>query len=127
MVVGATLLTVILAIPMILGDVRPAVAESGRFELFKGQLELLALFLTIGFTEEFATRGYALRAMIDGIGFWGVAFTTSAFFGLGHYLEGDPLAGAAGTFEGAIFECMAIKYTGSLAFSIGFHTAWDFF
>jgi len=124
---GTIMLSLVVGFLMLSGNLHLApVAQSGT-ELLYGQLGLLGTFALVGFAEEFATRGYALRALRDAIGFWAATIVTSTFFALGHYLEGDTIAGAAGIFEGAVFECLAIRLTGTLAFSIGFHSAWDFF
>ncbi len=87
---------------------------------------LAAVFAVIGFAEEFAFRGYLLRTLADGIGFWPAALLTSALFGIGHLREGDPVAGAISTVLVAVFFCATLRATGTLAFAIGFHAAWDY-
>ena len=85
-------------------------------------------FLGVGFAEEFLFRGYALRSLADGIGFWPASAITSSIFGLVHLLfkpdEGwiDPLSVALY----GLFWCLTLKRTGTLWFAIGFHAASDY-
>lgn len=41
--------------------------------------------ILVGFAEELFYRGYALRALAGGIGFWPAALLTSVLFGAVHY------------------------------------------
>ena len=88
-------------------------------------LEFSVAFLLVGVAEELQTRGYVLRALSDGIGFWAAALVTSIWFMSAHLFEGDPWFGALGTGMRGFFFCLTWRATGSLAFAIGFHAAWD--
>ena len=88
----------------------------------------LAAAVMIGFTEEIAFRGYVLRTLGAGIGFWPAAVLLSIGFGALHYFtkpyerwEDFACTGLLG-----LFLCLALRRTGSLAFPIGFHLAFDF-
>lgn len=125
-VAAALLLAIVLTPVAAAGDLalRPGTAP---LAVASGNLLVLGvLFVLVGLTEELTYRGYPLRALADGIGFWPAACVTSAWFGWGHFTEGDPLIGALGTALFALFCCASLRATGSLAFAIGFHTAWDF-
>ncbi|HEV2423480.1 MAG TPA: type II CAAX endopeptidase family protein [Terriglobia bacterium] len=98
----------------------------------RGLAHYLGLWLTaavmIGFTEEIAFRGYLLRTLSDGIRFWPAAVLLSAGFGALHYFtkpyerwEDFACTGLIG-----LLACLALRRTGSLAFPIGFHFAFDF-
>jgi membrane protease YdiL (CAAX protease family) len=85
-------------------------------------------FLAVGFAEEFTFRGYALRTLGQGIGFWPAAVVLSFLFGLVHLLfkpdEGwiDPIS--VGLY--GLFLCLTLRRTGTLWFAIGFHAASDY-
>lgn len=85
-----------------------------------------AVFLVVGFFEEFAFRGYPLFTLTTGIGFWPAAIVISACFGLVH--RGNSGESWAGVFTvvlvGLLF-CLLLRRTGDLWMPIGFHAAWD--
>jgi uncharacterized protein len=90
-------------------------------------LWLFANFM-IGMSEEITYRGYFLYTLSDGIGFWPSALFNAIGFGALHYFFKpferweDWVAVSLIT----IFITLAQRRTGSLAFSIGMHTAFDF-
>jgi membrane protease YdiL (CAAX protease family) len=98
-------------------------AELGKF---LGLWILANLF--IGFSEEITFRGYFLYTLADGIGFWAAALINAVGFGALHYYTKpherweDWLAVSLIT----VFITLAMRRTGSLAFSIGMHAAFDF-
>ncbi len=120
------LLSVILGILVTADLMHVSLQESGVGNLVRHQAVLIPTFAAAGFAEEFLIRGYLLRALSDGLGFWAAMLVTSVLFALGHYAEGDTLGGSIGVFEFAVFSCLAIRVTGSLVFSAGFHAAWDY-
>ena len=84
--------------------------------------------LLIGFSEELQFRAYFLATLADGIGFWTAAILLSIGFGALHYFlkpherwEDFVSTGLLG-----LFVCLTLRRTGSLAFAIGFHAAFDF-
>ena len=84
--------------------------------------------LLIGFSEELQFRAYLLTTLADGIGFWAAAILLSIGFGALHYFlkpherwEDFVSTGLLG-----LFVCLTLRRTGSLAFAIGFHAAFDF-
>ncbi|HUA15327.1 MAG TPA: CPBP family intramembrane glutamic endopeptidase [Verrucomicrobiae bacterium] len=99
--------------------------DAGLFRFF-GLWLLANLF--IGFSEEITFRGYFLYTMADGIGFWAAALLNAIGFGALHYFTKpherweDWVSVSLLT----IFITFAQRRTGSLAFSIGMHAAFDF-
>ena len=84
--------------------------------------------LLIGFSEEIQFRAYLLATLADGIGFWSAAIVLSAGFGALHYFlkPHERWEDFASTGLLGLFMCFTLRRTGSLAFAIGFHAAFDF-
>jgi membrane protease YdiL (CAAX protease family) len=84
--------------------------------------------LLIGFAEEVQFRGYLLATFTDGIGFWPAAILLSSGFGAVHYFlkPHERWEDFASTGLLGLFVCLTLRRTGSLAFAIGFHAAFDF-
>lgn len=84
--------------------------------------------LLIGFAEELQFRAYLLVTTADGIGFWAAAVLLSAGFGALHYFfkPHERWEDFASTGLLGLFMCLTLRRTGSLAFAIGFHAAFDF-
>lgn len=84
--------------------------------------------LVLGFGEEFLFRGYALKTLAEGIGFWPAAVLLSSLFGFVHLILKpkedwiDPISVALY----GLFWCLTLKRTGSLWFAVGFHAASDY-
>jgi uncharacterized protein len=82
----------------------------------------------IGAGEEILFRGYFLYTLADGIGFWAATIFEAIGFGALHYFTKpyerweDWVAVSLIT----IFVTLALRRTGSLAFPIGMHAAFDF-
>jgi len=83
--------------------------------------------LLIGFAEEILFRAYFLSTLADGIGFWSAAILTSSGFGALHYFlkPHERWEDFAATGLLSLFACLTLRRTGSLAFAIGFHAAFD--
>ena len=84
--------------------------------------------LLIGFAEEVQFRGYIFATLTDGIGFWPAAILLSTGFGALHYFlkPHERWEDFASTGLLGLFVCLTLRRTGSLAFAIGFHAAFDF-
>ena len=84
--------------------------------------------LLIGFAEELQFRAYLLATIADGIGFWLAAILLSIGFGALHYFfkPHERWEDFASTGLLGLFMCLTLRRTGSLAFAIGFHAAFDF-
>ena len=84
------------------------------------------LFLTVGFFEEFVTRGYTQFTLAYGIGFWPAALILSAAFGAIHLGNpGEGWTGALGAALIGLFFCLTLRRTGTLWFAVGMHASWD--
>ncbi len=84
--------------------------------------------LLIGFAEELQFRAYLLSTLADGIGFWAAAIVLSTGFGALHYFlkPHERWEDFASTGLLGLFMCLTVRRTGTLAFAIGFHAAFDF-
>jgi uncharacterized protein len=82
----------------------------------------------IGFSEELQFRAYILATLADGIGFWAAAILLSVGFGALHYFfkPHERWEDFASTGLLGLFMCLTLRRTGSLAWAIGFHAAFDF-
>ena len=100
--------------------------HGGAFWYFLG-LWIIAN-LCIGFGEELSFRAYLLTTLADGIGFWPAAILLSIGFGALHYFlkPHERWEDFASTGLLGLFVCLSLRRTGSLAFAIGFHAAFDF-
>jgi membrane protease YdiL (CAAX protease family) len=87
----------------------------------------LAAAASIGIVEEIAFRGYMLRTLADGIGFWPAACVLSFLFGALHYFAKphERWEDFASTGLLALFLSLTIARTGSLAWAIGWHFGFD--
>lgn len=124
--IGST--TLLVALIAAFGGYRVVgLAIHGGTPLYFTFIWLLANLL-IGFSEELQYRAYLLATLADGIGFWVAAILLSIGFGALHYFfkpherwEDFACTGLLG-----LFMCLTLRRTGSLAFAIGFHAAFDF-
>lgn len=84
--------------------------------------------LLIGFSEELQFRAYLLATAADGIGFWAASILLSIGFGALHYFfkPHERWEDFASTGLLGLFMCLTLRRTGSLAWAIGFHAAFDF-
>jgi CAAX protease family protein len=86
-----------------------------------------AVFLAVGFYEEFAFRGYIQFTLAQGVGFWPAAIVLSTIFGVMHATNpGESLVGVAGVVVSGLFWCLTLRRTGSLWLAVGMHASFDF-
>lgn len=92
---------------------------------FAGLWVLANLF--IGLSEEITFRGYFLYTLSDGIGFWAAALINAVGFGALHYYTKpyERWEDWVSVTLITIFITLALRRTGSLAFPIGMHFAFD--
>ena len=83
--------------------------------------------ILVGIGEEYTFRGYALRSLWRGGGFWPAALITSALFA-GDHLEkpGENAMDIGMIFFGGLILCLSVRQTGSLWWAVGWHAAFDF-
>lgn len=85
-----------------------------------------AVFLLVGFFEEFLFRGYSLFTLTQGIGFWPSALIFSTLFGAVHLSnQGEAWMGALAAGLIGLFFCLTLYRTGTLWWAVGFHASWD--
>jgi membrane protease YdiL (CAAX protease family) len=86
----------------------------------------LALFMILGFREEFLYRGYGLATLGAQIGFWPAAVVSSVWFVSTHSgNSGENVLGLAAVGLFGLFACQLLRRTGNLWLPIGFHAVWD--
>lgn len=95
----------------------------------------VVLFFCVGIYEELWSRGYQLKNVAEGFGFFGprvavliALILSSAIFGLLH--ASNPNATLISTFNlvlAGIFLALGFVLTGELAMPIGLHMTWNFF
>lgn len=85
-----------------------------------------AMFLLVGFFEEFLMRGYTQFTLARAVGFWPSAIILSGTFGLIHAQNnGEQWPGLLAAGFIGLFFCLTLRRTGNLWFAVGFHAAWD--
>jgi hypothetical protein len=83
-------------------------------------------FLMVGFFEEFFFRGYPLRTLADGIGFWPAAIIMALVFARAHMGNGgETRVGVIATGLFALFAAATLRRTGDLWLAVGAHAGWD--
>lgn len=86
----------------------------------------LLVFLAVGLSEEFVSRGYFQYTLASGIGFWPAALVTTTLFVLGHvHNPGETALGLTDVFLFGLFTCFTWWRTGDLWLAAGFHAFWD--
>jgi CAAX protease family protein len=86
-----------------------------------------AVFLMVGLAEEFSFRGYLLRTLSSGMGFWPAAIVLSLGFGAVHVGNpGENPMGLVSVAAVGLFLCLTVRLTGDLWFAVGLHAAHDF-
>jgi CAAX protease family protein len=81
----------------------------------------------VGLNEEYLFRGYALRVLWRGAGFWPAALVTTAFFAGLHLSKPHENAMDIGMiFVLGLAICLSVRKTGTLWWAVGWHSAFDF-
>jgi membrane protease YdiL (CAAX protease family) len=83
--------------------------------------------ILIGIGEEYVFRGYALRSLWRGAGFWPAALITTAIFAGDHLGKpGENAMDIGMIFLLGLILCLSVRRTGSLWWAVGWHAAFDF-
>jgi membrane protease YdiL (CAAX protease family) len=125
---GFAMPSAIIALIFLSGGYRVNGINVGGAALAKYAALWLVANLLIGASEEILFRGYFLYTLAEGIGFWAAAILESIAFGALHYFT-KPFERWEDWFAVTlitIFITLALRRTGSLAFPIGMHAAFDF-
>jgi membrane protease YdiL (CAAX protease family) len=123
---GMAAVSLLLGLIALAGGYRIIAVALREHVLYYAVIWLLAA-ASIGIVEEIAFRGYMLRTLADGIGFWPAAILLSAGFGALHYFfkPHERWEDFASTGLLGLFMCFTIVRTGSLAWAMGWHFAFD--
>jgi len=125
-VIGFAAITVLLASMRLAAVFSFGTIGLHGFELWKDAMEWGAVFLFVGFFEEFFFRGYPLFTLTTGMTFWPSAILLSALFGLLHHSNpNESWVGALEAGATGLLFCFMLRRTGNLWMPIGFHAAWD--
>jgi membrane protease YdiL (CAAX protease family) len=105
-----------------------AVVNAAGMSLGLGLGLCLVKALCVGTYEEFLSRGYHLRNLIDGVGLSGALVISSAVFALLHLVNDNAsVLSTLGLFVNALFFASAVLATGRLTTAIGAHIGWNLF
>jgi membrane protease YdiL (CAAX protease family) len=109
------------------GGYRIAGFATAGAELAKSTALWVVAAMVVGIVEEFFFRAYQLRTLADGIGFWPAAVINSLAFGALHYFQKpyERWEDWASVSLLGLFLCLTVRRTGTLAFAIGWHAAFD--
>jgi uncharacterized protein len=126
---GAVPVAVLMSAVWLLGGVTFAGFALAGQTLAGWALLWTVTMVVLGLFEEFLFRGYPLRALSDGLGFWPASVLLSAGFGALHYFTKpmETFADALSVSLIGLLLCFTIARTGNLWLAVGFHTAFDFF
>ena len=95
-------------------------------DLIASPLLWIVAMLFVGIMEEYLFRGYALRSLWRGAGFWPAALITTALFAGDHLEKPHENAIDIGMiFALAIVLCVSVRITGSLWWAVGWHAGFD--
>lgn len=109
------------------GGYRISGLAMARSTLVKFTALWITASMAIGVVEEFYFRAYQLRTLADGIGFWPAAILNSVAFGALHYFQKpyERWEDWASVSLLGLFLCLTVRRTGTLAFAVGWHAAFD--
>jgi membrane protease YdiL (CAAX protease family) len=100
---------------------------AGGSRIFFSAASWLAVFFVVGLAEEYAFRGYLLKTLAAGMGFWPAAILLSLAFGAVHIRNpGETPIGLVTVVLVGMFFCLTVRRTGDLWFAVGAHAAHDF-
>ena len=125
---GMGMTAIVILLMFLAGGYRVAGLNLTGWELTRFAVLWLVANLLIGLSEEILFRGYFLYTLADGLCFWPAVIVESVGFGALHYFTKpnerweDWVAVSLLT----VFATLALRRTGSLAFPIGMHAAFDF-
>lgn len=91
-------------------------------------LQMLLVFILVGWNEELLSRGYHLQNLAEGTNMTWAVFLSSAVFGILHWSNPNAAWNSVvGIFLAGIFLAFAYTRTRKLWLPIGLHIGWNFF
>jgi membrane protease YdiL (CAAX protease family) len=124
---GLVLLTGLVALLMVTGHASLAWGGLSPGAVLGFGLAWAVASLLTGLAEELALRGYLLQTFNRGLGFWPALIITSLLFGALHISnKGEGTIGIISAIMGGAIMALGVRGTGSLWWSIGLHSAWDY-
>lgn len=125
-IIGFVALTVLLVLLRLAGVFSFGSVALHGGEILKNAAGWGVAFLFVGFTEEFALRGYPQFTLTTGMGFWPSAILISFAFGSLHLSNsGEDWIGALSAGSVGLLFCLILRRTGNLWMPVGFHMGWD--
>lgn len=128
---GAGLMALAFASQSVLGWVRPTgtlVANVAGTPIGLALFYSCVKVLCVGTYEEFVSRGYHLRNLMEGLGpRWGIVVSSSIFALLHLTNENASALSILGLFVNGLLFATAVLVTGRLSAAIGLHIAWNLF
>lgn len=125
-VLGFVSISLLVGVLHFLGVLRLGDAALQGSDVWRYALLWSAVFLFVGFFEEFGFRGYILFTLTTGRGFWIAAVVSSVIFGGVHIgNSGETWLGALSAGSIGLLFCLMLRRTGSLWLPVGFHASWD--
>jgi membrane protease YdiL (CAAX protease family) len=95
-------------------------------DILKFGASWIGAFVALALFEEFSLRGYPLRTLASGMGFWPAATLLSVVFVVAHMANpGETTMGLVGVFLAGMFFCFVLFRTGDLWCAVAMHAAWD--
>ena len=123
---GLVLFSVLIGILVVSGHLSLIAPTMSGGSIVKYALAWMIAFFLVACLEENLFRGYVLVTLARGIGFWPAAAVLSVGFGLAHLRsQTEVLLGIGTAVMGGFVFSLALKWSGSLWWGIGFHAAWD--
>lgn len=96
--------------------------------LWQDVLNVVLLFVLVGWTEELLSRGYHLQNLVEGLNLPAGVIVSSLIFAILH--QANPsftLSAFLGLFFAGLFFCFAYYWVGNLWLPIGLHIGWNIF
>jgi membrane protease YdiL (CAAX protease family) len=128
LLVGLVWAAVVGVLMIALGGMRITGLAIHGWELLGATAAWFGANVIVGLGEEMWFRGYLLRTLSRGLGFWMAAILLSLWFTAEHYFfkPGENIWDCITLFAFSMFVCITVLRTGTLWFGVGLHVAFDF-
>lgn len=128
LLVGIVWAGIVALLMIALGGMRVAGLALQGWAMLGAATAWLGANVLVGLGEEMWFRGYLLKTLRKGLGFWSAAIVLSLWFTAEHYFfkPGENLWDCISLFAFGMLVCFTVLRTGALWFGVGLHTAFDF-